>query len=348
MYIVYLRCWTTKPMSKQSESEQQHNQKSDLKQDQQQTQQILNEAADWCMRLSQGELSPQELQQLQIWQQQSSVHAKVWQKMQQLHHTFDQLPTEVARPILKQSISSSWRKRRHYMWVLAGLSLLYLGYSLNQQQQWTADYRTKVGEIEKIKLPDGGELYLDSASAIDLDYSAKQRNVVLRKGQIWIKTAKDQQQRPFFVQTQHGQMQALGTEFSVELDPKHSWVFVEQGAVKLQPQRHPTQAVIVAAGQQSHLSREQAAEVTSADLTRNSWTQGWMIVNDLPLSEFVQRIGKYQKGYIALDDDIAQIKISGTYPINDLPTLYSMLAVTYKLDINRYAQGYWVSIGEKK
>ena len=73
-----------------------------------------------------------------------------------------------------------------------------------------------------------------------------------------------------------------------------------------------------------------------------------MIVNDLPLSEFVQRIGKYQKGYIALDDDIAQIKISGTYPINDLPTLYSMLAVTYKLDINRYAQGYWVSIGEKK
>lgn len=67
-------------MSKQNESEQQHNQKSDSKQDQQQKQQILNEAADWCMRLNQGELSPQELQQLQIWQQQSSVHAKVWQK----------------------------------------------------------------------------------------------------------------------------------------------------------------------------------------------------------------------------------------------------------------------------
>ena len=123
-------------MSKQNESEQQHNQKLDLKQDQQQTQQILNEAADWCMRLNQDELSPQELQQLQIWQQQSSVHAKVWQKMQQLHHTFDQLPTEVARPILEQSTSSSWKKRRHYMWVLAGLSLLYLGYSLNQQQQF--------------------------------------------------------------------------------------------------------------------------------------------------------------------------------------------------------------------
>lgn len=53
-------------MSKQNESEQQHNQKTDSKLDQQQTQQILNEAADWCMRLNQGELSPQELQQLQI------------------------------------------------------------------------------------------------------------------------------------------------------------------------------------------------------------------------------------------------------------------------------------------
>ncbi|WP_151810277.1 FecR family protein [Acinetobacter bereziniae] len=336
-------------MPKQTASEEHQNQPTEQNQDKQQTQQILNEAADWSMRLSQEELSPQQLEQLQAWQQQSSLHAKVWKKVQQLNHTFGQLPTEVARPILNQTKSFSSRKRSHYMWILLCLPLLcLLGYSLNQQQQWTAEYRTKVGEIEKIKLPDGGELYLDSASAIDLDYNDKQRNVVLKKGQIWIKTAKDQQHRPFYVRTQHGQMQALGTEFSVELDPQRSWVVVEQGAVKVQPKHQLSHTIIAVAGQQSHFNREQVLDLTRSDLSHNSWTKGWIIANDITLSEFIQQIERYQKGHIALDDDIAQIKISGTYPINDLPMLYSMLALTYGLDINRYANGYWLSIHAKK
>lgn len=67
-------------MPKQTASEEHQNQPTEQNQDKQQTQQILNEAADWSMRLSQEELSPQQLEQLQAWQQQSSLHAKVWKK----------------------------------------------------------------------------------------------------------------------------------------------------------------------------------------------------------------------------------------------------------------------------
>jgi len=193
-------------------------------------QQILEQAVDWSMRLSQGELDEQDLAALAAWQQQSPLHLKAWQKMQQLQQTFEQLPTAVARPVLNQSSGSGWLKRSHYILLLATLAGLYLVYDLNQQQQWTADYRSGTAEFKQITLPDGGELRLDSASAIDVHYTEKSREIVLRKGQVWIKTAKDPQQRPFYVQTQYGQAQALGTEFAVELDQKQTWVKVEQGA----------------------------------------------------------------------------------------------------------------------
>ena len=313
-------------------------------------QQILAEAVDWSMRLSQDELSAQDLLELTAWQERSPLHGKAWQKIQQLNGTFAALPTELARPVLNQSTSTGWLKQRPLLYLLACVPVLYLANQLNQQQQWGADYRSPVGAQKSITLPDGGELYLDSGAAIDVNFDAEKREIVLRKGQIWVKTAKDPQQRPFFVQTKHGQAQALGTEFAVNLEAQQSWLMVEHGAVQIKPKHAPDQgdaAPIIYANQQGIFNASNVTTVQGVDLARLSWKKGFMVVNNMPLSEFVQRLEKYQKGHISLDDAAAQITISGTYPIDDLNTLYEMLAQTYALQVDCYAQGYWVRIALK-
>ena len=70
----------------------------------------------------------------------------------------------------------------------------------------TADIQGQSGQWTTQTLPDGSRLILRGKSAVNLDFKTNQRVVELVRLTVLVKTS-------------HGQIQALGTAFSVSYDP---------------------------------------------------------------------------------------------------------------------------------
>ncbi|MCH7315584.1 FecR domain-containing protein [Acinetobacter sp. ANC 3882] len=310
-------------------------------------QQILEQAIAWLMRMQERELSLEELEQLQKWQQESSLHQKVWQKALLLQSKFSDVPIEVAIPVVQKVSYSSKQYDKKYLWLLALFPIFSGLYLTSQQQQWFADYRSGIGERKSIVLPDGGKLLLNAASAIDVEYTDHQRKIILRKGEIWIETQHDSLNRPFIVTTQQGTVQALGTKYLVKMMPESSYVTVTKGKVLVSPYQSQ-QKQIVEIKQQLSFDKQKIDKIKPLDESHIAWTKGFLMVNDLTVKEFISRLQPYQKGLIRVDAEIENIKISGTYPIDDLPKVYAMLEQTYALKVEQYAGGYWTMIQSAK
>lgn len=80
-----------------------------------------------------------------------------------------------------------------------------------------ADYSAAIGQYRELTLADGTRVVLNTDSAIDVLFDASQRLIRLRRGEILVHTAPDNRvpSRPLRVTTGEGQMQALGTRFTV-------------------------------------------------------------------------------------------------------------------------------------
>ncbi|AOA58414.1 FecR family protein [Acinetobacter larvae] len=305
---------------------------------------ILEQAVDWLLCQQQGQLSAAEQQQFEAWLAQSATHRKVWNHAQRLQDKLQLIPNDAVLPVLATDQPQvDWKK---YLWLLAFLPLGGLSY-YGQQQHWLADYRNGQQTPKRIYLSDGSEILLHNDSAIDVNYNQNKREIHLLKGEIWIKTQHDPAQRPFSVRTAQGQAIALGTEYLVAQHKHATDVAVELGAVLLQPQHHPTQAVRLEVNQQAQFNTEQVSAQKPLDLQQVAWRRGFLMVNEMPLAQFIQRIQDYHTGHIQLDHRLEQIKISGSYPIDDRDKILEMLAQDYALQIDQYAAGYWLSISPK-
>ncbi len=108
--------------------------------------------------------------------------------------------------------------------LLAVMPVGWGSWKLAQSQQWTADYRTAVGERREWTLADGSRITLNTNTAVDVLFDSQQRLIRLREGEILVQTATDNSPlaRPFLVSTAQGHMQALGTRFIVrQFEPVH-------------------------------------------------------------------------------------------------------------------------------
>ncbi|AOA58370.1 FecR family protein [Acinetobacter larvae] len=235
---------------------------------------------------------------------------------------------------------------KKYLWLLAFIPVITALFFANEQQQWLADYRSPVGERKTIVLPDGGKIILNSRSAIDVQYSAQQRRIILRKGEIWIETQPDPLKRPFMVYTPQGVAQALGTKYWVKKEPKDVYVGVVQGAVKITTQQSQQQQLI-GLNQQSRFNQNHVQQPVPLDQKHITWVSGFITVDAVALKDFMNQLKPYQNCVLRIDPKVAQIKISGSYPIDDLDKTYKMIAKTYGLEIDEYMGGYFKYIQKK-
>jgi len=84
--------------------------------------------------------------------------------------------------------------------------------------------------FEIVKLPDGSTAYLNCNSHIEYDKNFTQR-VVKQNGEVFYDVTKGES--PFFVKTEIGEIQVLGTKFNVRSNNNGLEVEVEEGVVEL-------------------------------------------------------------------------------------------------------------------
>ncbi|WGS85478.1 FecR domain-containing protein [Methylomonas sp. UP202] len=305
----------------------------------------LAEAAEWFAILGSGQVSKSETEQWQAWLHAHPDHQAAWTKVEFFTHKFQDLPSHAASEALNQPDLY----RRHTLKTLAVLAAIGLSsWQISRGryiQGWTADYQTALGATKTITLADGSKVTLDTDSALNIQFTSELRRLQLVSGEIYIETAPDtaRPSRPFVVDTQEGRVRALGTRFSVRQQAGNSQVTVYADAVEIQPAKSATSKLILKAGQTTYFTPERIDSVAAMNTDHPAWTQGILLADNLPLSEFLLQLNRYRHGYITCDPRIADLRIVGAFPLNNTDRILASLTETLPVTIDKPLP-FWVKV----
>lgn len=304
---------------------------------------VLDQAIGWLVRIESDGANPQLLEACRQWRQADALHEVAWQALHKSDATFQglaALPGTVARDTLHRLQGGRHSRRQALKLLGAGLVASgAAGWSLRESTllPWGADYATEVGERRQFLLDDGTRLHLNTASAVDVQFSAQRRLIVLRRGEIFIDTGKDSatpgRRRSFWVSTRHAQLQAIGTAFAVRDEAQGTRLRVEDGAVAIQGKGEP---VIVAAGEQYLIDANSSQRVVSSPLNASAWARGQLVAKRMQLRELTAELARYRHGWLRCDPAIAHLEVSGVFQLDDIDRALSALSESLPVRVERF------------
>jgi transmembrane sensor len=219
---------------------------------------------------------------------------------------------------------SRWRAAA----AVAGVALLLgVAWQLSPFGYSPGRYRTGIGEQKVVDLEDHSTIALDAATRLRVRFTPDARIVELEDGQAQFTVAKDPT-RPFKVEAGGRTIVAVGTVFTVEYVDSQVHVAMMEGKVAVVPAGSPAtgpvngsgEGISLVAGEELRVSRDGRSTVTpKADLeAATSWREGKVIIRSEPLSEAVQRMNRYSRMQIRIDDpQLAAKQISGVFETGD-------------------------------
>lgn len=306
---------------------------------------LIREAATWMMRLSDESASEADLEAWRQWGTQSEQHQKVMQLAESLDNKLNRIPPKIGSAALNAPKLAG--RRMALKTVALFLTAVPTGWLASRLpwDEWQSDYRTGTGARQQIVLPDGSQLTLDTASAVNVVFNAQQRSVELVAGRIFITTMADAQAsaRPFLVRTQQGTIRALGTQFEVRLDQQGSAVGVRHGAVEIAPVDPHARKLILQAGQRTHFNQSLVFAPETWSDAETLWLEGNIQVNNMRLADFIAELARYRPGVLRCDPAIADLRISGRYRLDDTNAALTLLTAAFPLKVTRMTN-YWVSV----
>lgn len=305
---------------------------------------VLQQAADWFATLSDSGASEHQRQAWRLWLAASPDHAAAWQRVEAISGQFDRVPSE-RRRAAGQALSAAGQSRRRAIGMLAllcgGGALSLATVHRSTFQAWVASERTAVGEVRETRLADGTQLWLNSNSAADIDYSPGLRRLQLFRGELLIESAHDGL-RPLVVDTLEGRLRALGTRFSVRQGDGITQLSVFNGAVEITPAAGG-ECRVIDAGQQLRFGARGAGAVQLAEAGRQAWSKGVLLADNMRLGDFIAELAEYTPGYLGCDPRIADLRLVGAYPLADHSKIFAALQTSLPVRI-RQRTPWWVTV----
>ncbi|GAB7531790.1 FecR family protein [Pseudomonas sp. 3A(2025)] len=308
---------------------------------------VARQAVAWLIEMQEGALSAARQQAWQQWLNGHSEHQRAWAHIQRVNQRLGGLSSPLAHAALGAPKSAG---RRHALKLLVLLGVGgTLGWSLRDEQAMQsllADYSSKVGERRKVALSDGSQLQLNTASAVDVRYDSGQRLIRLLQGEMLMTAAADS--RPLNLLTGEGRIQAgnAASRFNVRQFEGRTHLALLDGTLQLQPTAHSGPALLLQARQQVSFDRNAWGQVQALDASNGAWADGMLVASRMRLADFVQELGRYRRGRLKCDDKVADLLISGSYPLADSERILDMLEVALPVKVQRVTR-YWVTVQAK-
>lgn len=309
----------------------------------------IRQAAMWYATLESNDVRQSDHEAWKAWHLSHPLHQKAWKQIEAIRADFSNIPDNIASPVLTSASNSRRTVLKGLVVALATGSAAWSTYQLAPWERWMAGYQTAIGERREIILADGTSLSINTDTSLDVVFDDHQRLIKLYSGEILIKTAIDPHKvsRPFSVETKQGKILALGTRFSVKTDDTQTTVSVFEKTVKVSFKGAQQNNVMLHAEQKLHFTSSAIGVVERYNPLSITWRSGSVTVIDVSLDALITELSRYRTGLLRCDSRIADIKVSGTFPIDDTDRSLKALENGFPISIVRRT-GYWITLIPKQ
>lgn len=321
----------------------------------------IDEAAqDWFLLLRSGEATGTDRARFQTWRDADPRHRRAYDELCDLWADIDDLRGAFAAPgmpsrqgprggnsaaAIATRPRGPVRRRRQGVWagLMAACVALLLIAGPDMATRIIADHRTGVGEQARVDLADGSVAWLNTDTAITVDYAAGHRRVSLLRGEAQFEVAKDPD-RPFAVLSRKGRSRALGTIFTVRDQGPGATVTVSQGMVEVtspvarDDTPAPASHRMLSAGEQVRYSEGATPGPVRRVNPKSStaWRKGFIAIKDLPLADALVEIDRYRPGRIVLLAGTTDLEtVTARLSIRAVDNGLEALAATHGLTVTR-------------
>ncbi|WP_137172956.1 FecR domain-containing protein [Massilia sp. HP4] len=314
----------------------------------------LEQAAAWYATFRSGAVDDDERRRWQDWLARDAGNRQAWARVEAIsqHVAIARQTPEASGAALHARQAQGQRRKLVKTLALAAITT-GLGWQLARQEEVQvalagikASHRVGVGERRETVLADGTRLWLDSGTALDQRFDDALRLVVLHRGEILLQSGQDAR-RPLVVRSRQGSMRALGTRFQVRQFDGSTRLGVSEGRVEVTPFDAHGPMLVVEPGQEITFTRDGVAAPRPLPATREAWTQGMLVADDLPLDAFLAELSRYRHGFLGCDPTIARLRVVGAFPIHDTDKALAMLEAALPVRA-RQVLPWWVSVGPRK
>ncbi len=296
--------------------------------------QVAEQAVHWLLEMQQGQLSPRQQQAWQQWIDAHSEHRRAWEHIQRVNSRLRGLSSPLAHAALNAPKSGSRRQALKLLLILgAGSAVTWGMREHNPLPSLLADYRSPVGQRRKISLGAGGQLQLNTASAADVRGDGLIR---LLEGEMLLTATQS-----FEVQTAQGLLKTQGARINVRQFADRTQIALFEGRVELNVQGRAPMLLPVA--RQLSFSATSISDAKPLDANSGAWADGMLVAAHMRLGDFLDELGRYRRGQLHCDAKVAELLISGTYPLDDSERILDLLEISLPVRVKRFTR-YWVTV----
>ncbi|QXI27626.1 FecR domain-containing protein [Pseudomonas vanderleydeniana] len=304
--------------------------------------QVAEQAVHWLMEVQDGPLDPRRQQALQQWLADHGEHQRAWEHIQRVNQRLRGLSSPLAHAALNAPRSHGRRQAFKLLLLLGTGSALGWGFrEHNPLTPLLADYRTSVGQRRQVQLADGSQLQLNTDSAVDVRFDAGQRRVRLLEGQVLLTATADS--RPLLLTTAQGKARMQQARIDVRQWRDHTQLAVLDGQVELRPGDWGGAPLLLPKNQQVRFNRQGWETPQPVEAGNSAWTEGMLVAAHMRLEDFLDELGRYRRGQLHCDPRVANLLISGSYPLDDSERILDLLEISLPIRVRRFTR-YWLSI----
>ncbi|OXI48714.1 FecR domain-containing protein [Burkholderia aenigmatica] len=311
---------------------------------------VARRAVEWWVDRQAGQTGDAFDAALARWRAEDPAHDAAWRHIETMQRRFGGLAAgldpQAARAALLPPRAG---RRRAAVKTLAVLlfagGAAWMAEPARRAAIWPADLRTAVGERRTVTLADRTVVVLDTDTALDVRFDDTARRLHLLRGTIMVTSGHDERvpARPLVVATAQGELRPLGTRFAVRQRDGATRIEVFAGAVHVQPDDATADARVIAAGEGADFTRDAIGVPAPLDAYASAWTGGMLVASRMRLADLVAELDRYRRGSLRCDEAVADLRVSGTYPLDDPARVLDTLKATLPIDVH-YLTRYWATV----
>jgi transmembrane sensor len=81
----------------------------------------------------------------------------------------------------------------------------------------------------------------------------------------------------------------------------------------------------------------------AASPTADAWANGMLVVENMRLGDLLEQLSDYRQGFLNADPHVADLRISGSFPLNNTDLALAALPPSLPVQIERRA-AWWVRV----